>query len=154
MSERTNQSFEDGVQLLGHNVKITLNWDDPAGTIIGYFFGVDIEGSAVVDTVEGRRYVWPVLFVEHWECAHMPVNIREDEVHTIELSMAMIDNLTTVVALETFMKKLRERGFVDLDRVSFIPASMNQRAEVTAKRSVKYDAAKLADTVDKVISGG
>jgi len=65
------QAFEEMAKLLGHQVKITLSWEDSQSIIIGNFFGLDIEGSAVVDTTEGRRYVWPVLFVEHLDsCKH------------------------------------------------------------------------------------
>jgi hypothetical protein len=69
----------------------------------------------------------------------MTFNIREDEVHTIELVMTFMDNRTTLEALERFILKLRERGFGPLDSVILTSATINQRSQISAKRSVKHD---------------
>jgi hypothetical protein len=50
--------------LLGQQVTITLDRDDPAGVIRGRLVSLTAGGECVVDTEDGRRYGWPALEIE------------------------------------------------------------------------------------------
>ena len=65
--------------------------------------------------------------------------ITKQEVHNIEFTIQATEGKVTLESLERFVTRLKENGFVDVDKVDVFGVSTNQKAHLVAKRSVLYD---------------
>lgn len=71
--------------------------------------------------------------------------ISKKEVHDIELVLTGKEGSVTIEELETYVATLKGHGFGNNDRVDIFGVSTNQKAYLTAKRSLLYDKMNALD---------
>lgn len=78
----------------------------------------------------------------------MTSKVYKEEVHTLKFTVGGFDGTISLEDLEGFVTTLKANGWTGSDKIAIFGASTNQKAILSATRSVLYD---KMDEMDKTV---